>query len=212
MLPCFSLFLCPYCDSPMTPCCNRWSCWSCHQPSADWDGWHEREKECLHYWSNEQVRKQNHVVLPYCLLLAMWPEFACSAKQHPKSTIKKKSPHTFAHLVNFSKEMCLPSLIIIKSSYISYRINKPLACSRKEFGITWSGRTTRAKDHRLFLIIITHKSTRSENPITWSEAANHDAFSIFLDFLSALWTFTCAMYSRNFCTGNNWRIALTRAT
>ena len=26
----------------------------------------------------------------------------CSANQHPKGTIKKKSPYTFAHLVNFS--------------------------------------------------------------------------------------------------------------
>ena len=27
--------------------------------------------------------------------------------------------------------------------------------------------STRAKDHRLFLILITHKSARSENPMTW---------------------------------------------
>ena len=33
-----------------------------------------------------------------------WSEFACSANQHPKSTIKKKSPQTFAHLVNFLKQ------------------------------------------------------------------------------------------------------------
>ena len=31
---------------------------------------------------------------------------------------------------------------------------------------TWSRRTTCAKDHWLF-IIVTHKSTRSENPVTW---------------------------------------------
>ena len=35
----------------------------------------------------------------------MWPEFACSANQHSKSTIKKKSPQTFAHLANFSKNV-----------------------------------------------------------------------------------------------------------
>ena len=40
---------------------------------------------------------------------------------------------------------------------------------RDLFGISCSVHliSTRAKDHRLFLILITHKSTKSENPITW---------------------------------------------
>ena len=31
--------------------------------------------------------------------------FVCSANQHPKSTVKKKGPQTFAHLMNFSKNV-----------------------------------------------------------------------------------------------------------
>ena len=34
-----------------------------------------------------------------------WSEFGCPANQHPKSTVKKNSPQTFAHLVNFSKNV-----------------------------------------------------------------------------------------------------------
>ena len=38
-------------------------------------------------------------------LEVMWSEFAFPANhQHPKNTIKEKSPHTFAHLVNFSNK------------------------------------------------------------------------------------------------------------
>ena len=32
-------------------------------------------------------------------------EFAYPTNQHPKHTIKKKSPQTFAHLVNFFKNV-----------------------------------------------------------------------------------------------------------
>ena len=35
----------------------------------------------------------------------MWSELSCPANQHPKSTIKKKSPQTFAHLVNSSQNV-----------------------------------------------------------------------------------------------------------
>ena len=35
----------------------------------------------------------------------MWSELSCPANQHPKSTIKKKSPRTFAHLVNSSQNV-----------------------------------------------------------------------------------------------------------
>ena len=45
-----------------------------------------------------------------------------------KSQVKKKSPCTLAHLVNFSKK-CLPRLIVIQSCF-DYWINKPFACSR----------------------------------------------------------------------------------
>ena len=71
--------------------------------------------------------------------------------------------------------MCLPCLIIIKSCQFDYRINKPSAHSRCVVCVScivqWSWGTTCAKDHRLFLTLkITHKSTKSENPITWYEA------------------------------------------
>ena len=56
----------------------------------------------------------------------MWWE-SCSANQQSKSPIKKKSPQTFAHIVNFSKNA---SFMFIQSCYCDYRINKTLECSR----------------------------------------------------------------------------------
>ena len=62
-------------------------------------------------------------------VVSLWLEFARPANQHPKRTIKKKGPQTFAHLVGFLKK-CLPCLIITQSCYFDYRINKPFACFR----------------------------------------------------------------------------------
>ena len=70
------------------------------------------------------------------VVLTTWPEFACSANQHPRSTVKKKSPQTFAHLVNFSKNWSSMLIIIVLIRAL----------------FTWSRRTTRAKDHRLFYL------------------------------------------------------------
>ena len=97
-----------------------------------------------------------------------------------KSTIKRKKAHILLHTPCFSQKICLPCLIIIQSCYFDYRINKPFACSRCDHDhvmfdnhtisffftiestilshawsafrllFTWSRRTTRAKDHRLF--------------------------------------------------------------
>ena len=39
------------------------------------------------------------------LFISTWSEFACPANQHPKRTIKKKSPQTLAHRVDFSKNV-----------------------------------------------------------------------------------------------------------
>ena len=36
-----------------------------------------------------------------CSVTFTWSELACSTNQHPKSTVKKKSPQTLAHLVQF---------------------------------------------------------------------------------------------------------------
>ena len=45
-----------YCDiNPSGLFCNRWRCWPCHQPAADWDGWHEHQEERLHHWCHKQV-------------------------------------------------------------------------------------------------------------------------------------------------------------
>ena len=64
---------------------------------------------CTKHCSKTQVKVQSGVS-------SMWSQFAISANQHLKHTIKRKSPQTFAHLVNFSK-MYLPCLIIIQSCY-----------------------------------------------------------------------------------------------
>ena len=88
----------------------------------------------------------------------MWSEIACPDIKPtylcaPREFLKK----------------CLSCLIIVQSCYCDYRINLShvlAAWSAFLALFTWSRRTTRAKDHRLF-ILITHKSTRSENPITW---------------------------------------------
>ena len=45
-----------------------------------------------------------------------------------KAQSRKRSPSSFAHLVNFSK-ICLPSLIIIQSCYFDCEVNKPFTCS-----------------------------------------------------------------------------------
>ena len=76
-----------------------------------------------------RCKGKNSCAVLYRGILIMWSDFACPANQHPKSTIKKKSPETFAHLENFSK-MCLPCLIIIRSCYFDYRLNKPFTYSR----------------------------------------------------------------------------------
>ena len=72
--------------------------------------------------------------------------------------------------MNSSKEMCRPYLIIIQSCYSDYNLSHVLV-TRSAFRalFTWSRRITHAKDHRLFFILITHKSTRSRSPITWFE-------------------------------------------
>ena len=65
---------------------------------------------------------------------------------------QEKKPTNLCAPRAFLKRMCLPCLIIIHSCYFDYRISKPFACSRMFRSLlTWSRRTTRPKDHRLFL-------------------------------------------------------------
>ena len=98
--------------------------------------------------------------------MATWSEFACSANQHPKSTVKKA--HKPLRISWISPKTCLPCLIIIQSCYFDYRINKLFACSRCVICVLYSVLDVlRAQRSMGFFILITHKSTRSENPITW---------------------------------------------
>ena len=107
-------------------------------------------------------------------------EFVCSANQHPKSTGKKKSPQTFVHLD-------LPCLIIIQSSYFDcshalvacaaselnpgiVRMQRRLIISLRDLFFVLCSRDLdilRAQRIIGFFILITHKSTWSENPMTW---------------------------------------------
>ena len=105
-----------------------------------------------------------------------------SLPSQPISTRKaqsgKKKAQTPLRNARISLKMCRPCLVMMQSCYFDYRINKPFACSRCLTCISCSvhviRRITCAKDHRLFqepswlfLILITHKATRSENSTAW---------------------------------------------
>ena len=64
--------------------------------------------------------------------------------------------------------MCLPCLIIIQSCYCDYRIDQTFTCSRcmRDLRFLLCSRdldTLRSQRIMCFLILVTHKSTRSEN-------------------------------------------------
>ena len=92
------------------------------------------EKSALHWLDNELSYLFTLPLLRHTLFLKskqfaqlseliMWSEFPCPANQHPKNTIKKKSPHTSW----ISQYVCPP--IVWKSCYFDCRINKPFAFS-----------------------------------------------------------------------------------
>ena len=99
---------------------------------------------------------------------------------HGQSASRKNNQGRKAHIpwCTFSiskKSDCHPCFMIIKSillHFVSSRINKPFTCSCCLISISCSAHTMStyytvcAKDHRFF-IIITRKSTRSEDPTTW---------------------------------------------
>ena len=58
-----------------------------------------------------------------------WSEFVCPANQHSKKTIKKKA-HKPLRTSRISQTVFRPYLIIIKSCYFDYRINKLFTRSR----------------------------------------------------------------------------------
>ena len=97
------------------------------------------------------------------------------SQSEPQKHNPEKKAHKPLHTSCISQEMYLPCLIIIQSCYFDYRIYKPFTCSRCVICVLCSIHliSAYAKDHGLF-ILITHKSLRSENPITWdtSEPCN----------------------------------------
>ena len=118
----------------------------------------------------------------------MWLEVAHPANQLPKRTIKKKSPQTFAHLMNFSKNVSAMNhaiwLFLLQNKQtlpmFSLRDLRFVLCSL-DLDLLWC-----AKDHGLF-ILITHKSTRSENPITWLLTALKVASLWKIEFWGCSW-------------------------
>ena len=58
----------------------------------------------------------------------MFSEFVCPANQRPKSTVKKNAHKPLRNLW-IAKKICVPFLIIRKSCYFDFTINKPLASS-----------------------------------------------------------------------------------
>ena len=76
---------------------------------------------------------------------------------------KRKKPTNLCAPPEFLKQMCRPCFIIIKSCYLDYIINKPFICSR----CFCSRDLDVLRAQRIMGFFITHKSTRSETPITW---------------------------------------------
>ena len=89
------------------------------------------------------------------LITPMWSESVCPANQHPKSTIRRKSQQTFAHLVNVSAMFDNHKILLFWSSnkrtfyMFSLRDLRLVLCSR-DLGVL------RAQRIRLFFILITH--------------------------------------------------------
>ena len=108
---------------------------------------------------------------------ATWSEIAWSANQHPKSTVKKK-PTNLCALREFLKKMCPPCLIIMQSCFFDYRINKPFIIMfllRDLFFVLCSRDLDVPRAQRIigFFILITHNSTRLENPLIWCTQDYH---------------------------------------
>ena len=83
----------------------------------------------------------------------IWLEFFCPANEHPKTTIKKKIPQTFAHLVNVSKETNVSTMSDDPHTILLFWINKYFTCSRCDLRLISTRRTTCAEDHGCFFVI-----------------------------------------------------------
>ena len=102
------------------------------------------------YWPSPVVWIDLYIV---CL-----PSQSAPRKQNQK---KEKKPEYLCAPREVFKQRSRPCLIITKACYFDHRPNKAFAL------FTWSRRTTCANARALFINLITHKSTRSENPTTW---------------------------------------------
>ena len=92
-----------------------------------------------------------------------WSEFACPPISIQKAQSRRKSPQTFAHLghVKISVILSADKLTFHMFSLCDLRF---VLCSR-DLDVL------RAQRIIGFFILITHKSTRSDNPITWFQLA-----------------------------------------
>ena len=82
----------------------------------------------------------------------------------------KNKAHKPLRTSYLSPKMCLPCLIIIKSCYFDIRMDKPFPCSRCVICVSGSVlliSTFYVRKGSWAFFLITHKSTRSENPMPW---------------------------------------------
>ena len=125
------------------------------------------------------IAKQIHVI-GICLL---------SQSADEKHNHEKKPTHLCAPR-KFPPKMCLPCFIIMQSCYCDYRINKTFLCSRCLICVLHSGHFISTyyarKGFLAFFIVITHKSTGSENLITWCVCARTDCFCLCPDAFTEL--------------------------
>ena len=124
------------------------------------------------------ISSVNPISLCVCVCVwirsATWSGFACPANQRRKVQSRKKA-HKPLRTSWFLEQMCRPCLVIIKSCYF----------------FTWSRRTTRAKDHRLFSNLnypqINEVRTHAEQgAVAWLSGANELRGRQLLSFTSEL--------------------------
>ena len=110
-------------------------------------------------------------------MLTTWSQFVCPANQHPKSTAKKKKPtnlcvpREFLNNNNNNKISGMFDNCTILLCWLENICSHVLAAwSQFRALITWSRRTTRAKDHRLFNYPQFSEVGKSDHIIYWTSA------------------------------------------
>ena len=113
-----------------------------------------------------QLKCNSHKCLTVSPLSLVW--LSLPSQSAPESR-KKNKPTSLCTLHEFLNQMCQPCLIITQSSHFDYRINKPFSHSCCLICVSCFTRdldVLRAQRLMGCFILITHKSLRSENPIT----------------------------------------------